>query len=630
MGRLDARAVSGEELRRFEKRLFTDLRKLETLIGEERIEEGVYRVGVEQEMFLIGEGNRPAPKAMEVLKELNDPSFTTEIARFNLEANLEPMMMSGDLLSRTEKRLVEVMEAAAGAARRVGVDVCLTGILPTLRLSDMTLDNMTPLSRYHVLNEALRRLRGDEPFQLHLAGADEIHTSHDNVMPEGCNASFQIHLQVGAAEFSRLYNLAQLITAPILACSPNSPLLFGRRLWRETRIGLFQQSLDTRGARPTERQRAARGSFGRDWVRGGVLEILRENVTHHSVLLDAGEEDEADTDPPRLSALQLHNGTVWRWNRPCYGITDGKPHLRIESRYLPCGPTIPDEVANMALWLGLMSSLSGDRVEPDGAIPFADVAENFMAASRLGLKAELTWLDGKYWRVRDLLLEELLPRARDGLARKEVDSRDVDHYMGIVEERVRTGRSGARWILDGFEALRAHASVSECLSAITGAARRQQGAGIPVARWEPPVLSDSGGWKHHYLRVEQFMTRDILTVHPDESVRRAAILMDWGRIRHVPVEEDEKLVGLVSYRTIIKLVAESSLEEDEFLPVRNVMKKDPISIPPTMPSVEAIRLMNEKAVGSLPVVDDGRLVGIVTEHDFTLIARGLLEEKLAG
>ena len=233
MGRLDARAVSGEELRRFEKRLFTDLRKLSEMIGEGRIEEGVYRVGVEQEMFLIGEGNRPAPMAMEVLKELDDPSFTTEIARFNLEANLEPMMMSGDLLSRTEKRLEEVMEAAAEAARRVGVDVCLTGILPTLRLSDMTLDNMTPLARYHVLNEALSRLRGHEPYHLHMAGADEIHSTHDNVMPEGCNASFQIHLQVGASEFTRLYNLAQLVTAPILACSPNSPLLFGRRLWRK-------------------------------------------------------------------------------------------------------------------------------------------------------------------------------------------------------------------------------------------------------------------------------------------------------------------------------------------------------------------------------------------------------------
>ena len=183
-------------------------------------------------------------------------------------------------------------------------------------------------------------------------------------------------------------------------------------------------------------------------------------------------------------------------------------------------------------------------------------------------------------------------------------------------------------MLEGYESLRSHASLSERLSAITGAARRQQGAGIPVARWELPTLADSGGWKHHYLRVDQFMTRDILTVHPDESVRRAAILMDWGRIRHVPVEENEKLVGLVSYRTIIKLVAESSLDEDEFLSVREVMKRNPISIPPSTLSMDAIRLMNEKGVGSLPVVEEGRLVGIVTEHDFTLIARGLLEEKL--
>lgn len=630
MGRLDTRAVSGEELRRFEKRLFADLRKLDRMISDGKIEEGVYRVGVEQEMFLIGEAHRPAPLAMEVLRELDDPRFTTEIARFNLEANLDPLPLSGDLLSGMEKSLEEVMTLASDAARRVGADVLLTGILPTLQLSDLSLDNMTPLPRYRVLNDALARVRGGEPYHLHLSGADEIHASHGNVMLEAANASFQIHLQVGAEEFSRLYNLAQLVAAPLLACSTNSPLLFGRRLWRETRIGLFQQSIDTRSVGPSTREKAARGSFGRDWVRGGVIELLRENISHHPVLLDAGDEDDEDADPPLLSALTLHNGTVWRWNRPCYGATDGKPHLRIESRYLPSGPTLPDEVANAAVWLGLMSALSGAGVEPAGALPFAEVLENFLAASRLGLMSELTWLDGRHWRARELLTGELLPLAREGLARKGVDAGDVDRYVGIVEERVRTGRSGARWMLDGFAALQKQASPSERLSAITGAARRQQGESVPVARWELPVADDSGGWKHHYLRVGQFMTTDIRTVHPDESVRRAAALMDWNRIRHVPVEEEDRLVGLVSYRTIIELVAESRLEENELLPVRDVMKTEVVSITPSTLSADAIRLMTDEGVSALPVVEEGRLVGIVTEHDFTLIARGLLAEKLGS
>ena len=629
MGRLDARAVSGEELRRFEIRLFKDFRRLVGMIRRGEIEEGVYRVGVEQEMFLIGDAHRPAPRAMEVLRELDNPSFTTEIALFNLEANLPPLHLGDGLLTATEKRLEEAMTLAAEAARRVGVDVCLTGILPTLRLSDMTLDNMTPLPRYRVLDDALARLRHHQPYSVHLSGADDLRATHDNVMLEACNASFQVHLQVGAEEFSRLYNLAQLVAAPVLAGAANSPLLFGRRLWRETRIGLFEQSLDTRGAGPSVRQRQARGSFGRDWVRGGVIEILQDNIAHHSVLLDAGDSDD-ESDPPALSALTLHNGTVWRWNRPCYGITDGKPHLRIESRYLPSGPSIPDEVANMALWLGLMSSFAADGIEPSQAMPFRDAVENFRAASRLGLRAELTWLDGRPWRARDLLLEDLIPRAREGLARKGVGSAEADNYLGIVEERVSTGQSGAKWMLDGFEALRTQASESEQLSAITGAARRLQGEGLPVHRWGPPQLTDSGGWKHHYLRVEQFMTHDLRTVHPDESVQRAAVLMDWGRIRHIPVEEGGALVGLVSYRTIVKLVAERELDREETLPVRDVMKTDLVTIEPSTLSVDAIRLMNHRGIGCLPVVHEGHLVGIVTEHDFTLIARGLLEEKLAG
>ncbi len=628
MGRLDARAVTGAALRRFERRLFLDLRRLEALIRDSRIEKDVYRVGVEQEMFLIGDGHRPASKAMEVLEALDDPRFTTELARFNLEANLPPMVLSGDLLSRMEASLEEVMTLAADAARRVGVDVCLTGILPTLRLSDTTLDNLTPLPRYRVLNEALARLRRQQPYSIHLTGADEFHATHDNVMFEALNASFQIHLQVGAHEFSRLYNVAQLVAGPILACSANSPLLFGRRLWRETRIGLFQQSIDTRGPQPNARRRAPRGSFGRGWVTGGIMEILRENVAQHAVLLDAGDEDPADEDPPGLSALQLHNGTVWRWNRPCYGITNGIPHLRIESRYLPSGPTIPDEVANAALWLGLMSAFAKDRADPADSMPFVDAAENFFAASRLGLSAEMTWLDGRGWQARDLLTKELLPRAREGLQRKGVVASDIETYMGIIEERVATGRSGARWILDSHERLENVASEAERLSAITGAMRRQQGEGLPVARWSPARLADSGGWKHHYLRVDQFMNQELRTVHPEESVRRAAIIMDWGRIRHVPVEDGDELVGLVSYRCIIRLVAESRLEEDELLPVRKVMKTDLVTIPPDTLSVDAIRLMNQRGIGALPVVKDGRLVGIVTEHDFTLIARGLLEERL--
>ncbi len=630
MGRLDARPVRGEDLRRFERRLFRDVRTLERLIQTGRIEKDVHRVGVEQEMFLVGDAFRPARAAMEVLDELDDPRFTTEVARFNLEANLDPMLIEGNFLRRMEAELEAAMTRAAEAAGKVGVDVCLTGILPTLRLSDLTLENLTPLPRYRTLNEALSRVRGGAPYTVHIGGVDELHATHDNVMLESCNASFQVHLQVGAEEFARVYNLAQLVAAPVLALSANAPLLFGRRLWRETRIALFQQAIDTRTAGPHERQRAGRGAFGRDWIRGGVLDILRDNIARHAVLLDAGEEDDPDEDPPRLSALCLHNGTVWRWNRPCYGITDGKPHLRIENRYLPSGPSIPDQVANAALWLGLMSGLSGEGADPADQMAFSYALENFVAAARLGLKAEMHWTDDRHWRIGDLLEQELLPRVREGLARKNVDPADVDHYVGILEERTRTGRTGAFWILDGYNRIRRQASRSERMSAITGAMLRQQRRGEPVARWEPPAPEDAGSWKHHYMRVEQFMTTELSTVHPDESVRRAAILMDWGRIRHIPVEDDDRLVGLVSYRTIIKLVAESGLEEDELLSVGAVMKTDIVTIGPHTSSVEAIRIMNDRGVGALPVVqEEGRLVGIVTEHDFTLIARSLLEERLS-
>jgi len=626
--------ISPEQLRLFMRNLLDDLRALERMIEDDWIESGVRRVGAEQEMFLVGPSWRPASIATEVLAAIDDPRFTTELAKFNLEGNLDPVVFGKGCLSEIEAQLKELVGLARDGAKECGGEIALCGILPTLRKSDLGLDNMAPVPRYFALNRAMNKLRGGS-YDFQIKGMDELIVKHDSVMLESCNTSFQVHFQVAADEFAKLYNIAQVVAAPVLAACTNSPLLFGRRLWRETRIALFQQAVDTRSTSHDLRERQPRVSFGRQWVKASATELFREDIARFKILLGGDTDEDPFAEiragrPPKLKALRLHNGTVYRWNRPCYGITEGKPHLRIENRYVPSGPTIVDEVANAALWFGLVSAFARDIDDVTKVMKFEDAHANFTAAAVNGLASEFTWFDGRECPARELLTKELLPMARSGLESSNIDPADIDRYLGIVEERVETKKTGAQWFHHSLAAMKGKGTDGERMSALTTSMVSQQKEGRPVTEWHAASLDEAGGWKNHYLMVEQFMTTDLYTVTEDEPIDLVASLMDWEKIRHVPVEDiDHRLVGLVSYRSLIHLLANGEFaRREDPIPVSEVMKRDLVTVAPETTTLEAVALMKGKSIGSLPVVKDGRLIGIVTERDFMDIARELLEEKL--
>jgi CBS domain-containing protein/gamma-glutamylcysteine synthetase len=626
------RELDAERLRQFTKKLLNDLRAIEKMLEAGAVESGVRRIGAEQELFLVSGRWGPAANNLDILADLaDDDHFTTELGRFNLEFNLDPMMWGGDCLSQMEGQLQRLLARVREAAAKHGTEVVMTGILPTLEKADLTLANMTPKPRYFALNEAMTRLRGGA-YLFHLKGQDELKLSHDSVMLEACNTSFQVHFQVGPEEFAPLYNIAQAVAAPALAAATNSPLLFGKRLWRETRIALFQQSVDTRAPTSHLREQSPRVRFGRAWVDDSVMEIFQEDVSRFRVLLAADVEE----DPfrvlqaggvPTLQALRLFNGTIYRWNRPCYGISDGRPHLRIENRVLPAGPSLVDEVANAALWLGLMSGLYDQHPDIRKAVTFDHVKENFVACARLGLGAHLWWIGHKDVPARELLLSELIPLARHGLGLGKLDAGDVDRYLGIVEERVRSGRSGAQWLLDSYAATREHGTRAERLAALVASTVRQQKEGKPVHAWELATLEEAGGGHAHFLNVGQLMTTELFTVNADELVDLAASMMDWRKIRHVPVEDaHHRLVGLVTHRTILRLLAKDpEAFHGKSVPVSEIMERHLITAAPEMSTLEAINLMRLHKVGCLPVVEGDRLVGIVTERDFMRLAGQLLE-----
>src|ERR1700737_2208846 len=417
----------------FMKALLEDLRALEYMVETGGFETGVARIGAEQEMFLVDRNMRPASISLEVLDHAKDSRLTTEIARFNLEANLTPLPLTGRCFHLMEQELEELLGLVRKSAETFRADVLLSGILPTLQKSDLTLENLAPIPRYSTLNEGVIRLRGG-PFSIHIKGLDELQITHDNIMMESCNTSFQVHFQTSPAEFASHYNMAQAITAPVLAAAVNSPLLFGHRLWQETRVALFQHSIDSRSRTQLARSQPTRVSFGDQWLKKSVIALFHDQISRfRPIMITQPDEDPfqvlARGGIPLLSALRMHNGTVWRWNRACYGVADGVAHLRIENRALPSGPTVVDEIANAAFFAGLMLALPEEYGDIAPRMSFDDAKTNFFAAARHGLSAQFNWIDGKTYSAPSLILDHLLSPARRGLESAGVDTADIDKYL---------------------------------------------------------------------------------------------------------------------------------------------------------------------------------------------------------
>jgi CBS domain-containing protein/gamma-glutamylcysteine synthetase len=615
--------------------MLRDLQALQLMLRDDRFETDVRRIGAEQEMFLVDASWQPSPGALPVLAALTNHPYTTEVGAFNLELNLDPQEFSGDCFRRMHTQLDTLLGLGRAAAETVGMHVVLAGTLPTIRKRDLSMANMVQNERYLALNRALTGLRGED-YELHIKGIDELRVRQDSVMAEACNASFQVHLQVTPAEFANAYNVAQALAGLTLACATNSPLLFGKRLWAETRIALFEQSVDTRRTGHHLRDRTARVTFGGGWVKSSVVDLYKEDITRFRPVLAPDDyvdpiDELAEGRVPALQALRMHTGTVWRWNRACYGISataaGDVPHLRIENRVLPSGPSTADEVANAALWLGLMRAVADEHSEISRTVPFEQAQSNFVAAARQGLSSSLVWLDGKEYPAATLTLDVLLPLARRGLESQGVDGDDIDHYLGVVERRVHSGYTGSRWVLMSLNAMRNQGTAGQRLNSLTAAMVTRQRGGAPVAEWTPASLDEGGQWQHNFMTVEQLMTTDLVTAAPDDPVELVANLLDWHRIRQVLVEEsDGSLVGLVSYRAMLRLLAEG--RDTAGVTVADVMKREPVCVPPDMAPLRALELMRQFGIGALPVVSDGHLVGIVTEHDFFNVAGRLLLEQL--
>ncbi len=627
---------SVEQLQTFERHILSDIHAMDKMLKEGWFEIDKIRIGAEQEFCLVDKYSKPIGKSIEMMEHLDEKFFTTELARFNMEINATPREFKNTCLSDLENEISKNYNIATAVAEKMGIHTILSGIVPTIRKSDFTMDNLTPFDRYKALCDAINMIRG-EHFQLKIEGIDELISNHDTPLLEAANTGFQVHLQIKPDEFVDMYNISQAITGPVLSSATFSPFLFGKRLWKETRIALFTQSVDTRVSHEHQREVSPRVTFGDNWIKDSILDIYKEDLVRYRVLLNAEiTENVFETlesgKAPKLMALQVHNGTVYRWNRPCYGVGDnGKAHLRIENRVLPAGPTIVDSIANSALWLGLMIGMKNEYGDITKKLDFDDVKSNFLKASINGLDTKFNWIGGQKIQASELLLKELIPLAEEGLKDQNVSSVDITKYTDILKERAETGRTGSYWMLESFSKLKKNNNKEEVLAAITAATIKNQKTMKPVHKWELAKLEDNENWKPSEILVEEFMTQKLFTVQKDDIIELVSEMMDWKKIRYVVVEDVKgKLVGLVTSRTVLRAYMKTQ-HQKKVLPktVNDIMIKEPLTILATVKLTQAMDLMTEHQIGCLPVVDkDNHLIGVVTEENFLEISRRLVNRLI--
>lgn len=465
----------GHDFARFQERVRAETELLHALLEQRGLSAHVPVAGLELEAWLIDRQGRPAPRNDEFIERLGSPDVVTELGRFNIELNVPPRPVAGDGLGRLAADLEQTWRRCNEVAAAMGLGVVAIGILPTIADSDLTMANLSNRARYRALNQQVLRQRHGRPIRLDIAapGGEALHAEHRDVMLEAAATSFQVHLQVPADEIVRTYNAALIASGPLVAATGNSPLLFGRPLWQETRIPLFEQALNIGAREDGAHAPLGRVGFGSGYAGYSMLECFRENIERFEPLLPV----EIDEPAERLAHLRLHNGTIWRWNRPLVGFdAEGRTHLRVEHRPLAAGPTTIDMMANLAFAIGLVSALAAAPDAPEAQLPFAAARRNFYEAARLGLDARLQWLDGRTIAAAELL-PALATRARAGLDALDVAPALAGAWMDLIDERLAARATGARWQLAQL------ARRGGDLAAMTLDYAARQADGAPLHRW---------------------------------------------------------------------------------------------------------------------------------------------------
>lgn len=463
-----------QDYARFEQRLKQETELLKSWAGEDKLASTAPKGGFELEAWLIDDQLEPAPINQAFLERLDTELASPELASFNFEVNSTPRDLDDHVFTAMHNELTRTWRHCRKTAAALDAGVIMIGILPTVKNDSLTLANMSSMQRYRALNREVLRMRRGKPLVFDINGEEHLRVTHRDVMLESAATSFQIHLKLTPQNAVPLFNASIILSGPMVALSANSPFLFGKNLWAETRIPVFEQAVAVGGYDAARFGPIRRVTFGNGYVRQSLLECFEDNLAHYPVMLPVDLGDDAE----QLSHLRMHNGTIWRWNRPLVGFDeDGTPHLRVEHRVVPAGPTLVDTIANAAFYYGAVTALANMETPPSRRLAFDRARDNFYAAARFGLRAQQTWFDEAHVSVSELIRKQLLPLAREGLAQLGVAEADSREYLEIIEQRVASGRNGAQWQRDYVQ------QHGRDMHQLTSAYLERQKQGDPVHDW---------------------------------------------------------------------------------------------------------------------------------------------------
>jgi hypothetical protein len=493
MGRhVQPQTFSRADRTRYRDKIRANLDVLGRMLSEATFEAEAPMTGLEIELNLVDALGDPVMRNATVLGEIADPNFVTELGQFNIEINVPPRELRGDGLSAFESRIRASLNAAEVRASAIGVHLVMIGVLPTLESEHLTEETLSADPRYSLINDQIFAARGED-MVIEISGVDRLRMHCDSIAPEAACTSAQFHIQVAPENFAAYWNASQAIAGVQVALGANAPYLFGHELWRETRIPLFEQATDTRADELRAQGVRPRVWFGERWITS-IFDLFEENVSYFPALLPiCDDEDPAEMleqgRTPTLPELTLHNGTIYRWNRPIYAVVDGRPHLRVENRVLPAGPTVADILASAALYFGLVRNLAEQDRPIWTQMSFNAAEENFHTGARHGIDASMFWPGLGTVPVTELVLRRLLPMAASGLDRWGVDPTDRDRYLGIIEGRCVTGRNGAAWQVAAVR--HAHPETGgrrphEALRGMLAEYRERMHSNVPVHEWPLP------------------------------------------------------------------------------------------------------------------------------------------------
>jgi predicted transcriptional regulator len=624
MGSQLVKAITTQKQRKdFVFHLLNDVKAFEYMIQNDLFEKGIQRVGAEQELCIVDKDYRPSLNALKILEKVNDPHLTTELALFNLEINLDPFELATDCFSKLENQLSILVKKVNEKANETEENkILLTGILSTLKKKDLVFENMTPFERYKTLNKVIKDIRGDD-FKVHIQGVEELILKHESILFEACNTSFQVHLQVDIDNAIDMYNWSQAIAGPVLSVMSNSPILFGKELWSETRIALFQQSVDLRNKTYLQREQKPRVSFGNRWIKESILELFTDDIARHAPLVTSEFEENSLNSlqngiMPKLKALNLHNGTLYKWNRLCYGVHKNVAHLRIENRYIPSGPSIKDEIANALFWVGVMQGMPKEYRNIWDKMSFTDAKSNFMNAARTGIDSYFNWF-GKGYSAKKLLKEVLIPLAQKGLEKSNINKEDIDFYLTIIKQRIENNITGSKWISRNKRKLTKETSKYETNVLLAHHMYNNQQNDIPIFKWANIDLTPTDIAKR-FDKLYKVMSTEIFVVNEHDLVELVEKIMEWKEIHHVPVvNKINKVVGLIDKDQLRNL--DFTREKNKKLIAKKIMKQDFIALSPETYVVEAEKLMQKQNSNCVLITEVDEILGIFTTNDLIKIKK---------